>query len=278
MNRSDYLQDPEVSNFLYWVTPLVTGDRPLRHKWRSPKWGAQSFETLFDAYLQFDWPFSVDLPGEAERRRGRSFGQNAEALDLLSKTLRNSSDNGDADTFLSAALAVVEWGGVQRNKARLMTLGKSALPMICEAAYQLDPERGDSERLDLVKDMNSGFSKIYSLILDGFPIYDSRVACALCALIRGYCQESGLATVPPLLSLGLPLSQGRAQRNPSVGPLQFHRLWHGQRRQYAVSNLKAAWLLGPMTELGAFAELPINQRLLAVESAMFMVGYSTLEL
>ena len=278
MNRSVYLQNADVSKFLGWITPIVTGERPLKHQWCSPKWGRWSCESLFGAYVDFDWRFSLQLTGEAERIRGRSFRENADALDLLSTMLRDSADKGKADTFLSAALAVVEWGGVRQNKPRLIALGKSALPMIRDAAHQLDPELGDWERLDLVRDMNSGFSKIYSLMIDGFPIYDSRVAGALCALIRAYCEESGLATVPPLLSLGLPLSQGRSQRNPSVGPLQFHRLWHGQRRLYAVSNLMAAWLLGPMAELGAFASLPIKQRLLAVESAMFMIGYSTVEL
>ena len=126
--------------------------------------------------------------------------------------------------------------------------------------------------------MNSGFSKIYSLMLDGFSLYDRRVACALCSLIRAYCEESWLATVPPLLSLGLPPSQGRVQRNPSADPLQFHRLWHGRQWKYAVSNLMAAWLLEPMAELGSFAALPIERRLLAVESAMFMIGYSKVEL
>ena len=40
----------------------------------------------------------------------------------------------------------------------------------------------------------------------------------------------------------------------------------------------AAWLLGPMSELGPFAELPIERRLLAVESALFMIGYSKVKL
>ena len=208
-------------------------------------------------------------PGEAEPTRGKSFEENADTLDLLSRMLRDSAEMADADTFLSAAIAVVEWGGVRRNKARLNALGKTTLPTICAAAVQLGPKRADWARLDLVRDMNSGFSKIYALMLDGFPIYDSRVACALCSLIRAYCKESGLATVPPLLSLGLPPSQGRVQRNPSVRGLNFHQLWYGQRRKYAVSNLMAAWLLGSMAKLGPFAALPPQRRLLAVESALF---------
>ena len=278
MNRFEYFNDPNVRGFIAWVTPLVIGKRPFIHQWHSPKWGPWSCESLFGAYLSFKWRFSVTRPGEAEPTRGKSFEENADTLDLLSRMLRDSAERGDADTFLDAAIAVVEWGGVRRNKVRLNALGKTALPTICAAAEQLDPERADWARLDLVRDMNSGFSKIYSLMLDGFPIYDSRVACALCSLIRAYCKESGLATVPPLLSLGLPPSQGRLQRNPSVRELNFHQLWHGQRWKYAVSNLMAAWLLGPMSELGPFAELPIERRLLAVESALFMIGYSKVKL
>ena len=37
--------------------------------------------------------------------------------------------------------------------------------------------------------MNSGFTKIYSLYIDDFIIYDSRVGAALGFLVRCYCEE-----------------------------------------------------------------------------------------
>lgn len=44
--------------------------------------------------------------------------------------------------------------------------------------------------------MNSGFSKIYSLLVDDFIMYDSRVAAALCLLVRRFCEAKGLNEVP----------------------------------------------------------------------------------
>ncbi|MEX2430813.1 MAG: hypothetical protein WD645_02705 [Dehalococcoidia bacterium] len=170
----------------------------------------------------------------------------------------------------------MEWGSV-RGVRRLEALGSTALPIIQMAAEQLEPASADTERLDAVRHMNSGFSKIYSLLLKGFPIYDSRVASALGSLVQAYCKEAGLQTVPVALAFGLPPSQGRANRDPSDGLLRFRPLWYGAPRQYAISNLMAAWLLGVLAHHGPFGELPAERGLLALESALFMIGYARVE-
>lgn len=100
--------------------------------------------------------------------------------------------------------------------------------------------------------MNLGFSKIYSLLVDGLPIYDSRVACGLGSFVRMYCHERCLETVPDQLAFGVLLNQEKTVRNPSSGTLEFHTLGSGQVRKYATSNLMVAWLLEPLAELGQF--------------------------
>ena len=69
MQRATYLVDPHVRSFLAWAAPLVSGTRPLRQHWHSPKWGSRSFETLVDAYRAYDWPFTCVLPGDSTPRR-----------------------------------------------------------------------------------------------------------------------------------------------------------------------------------------------------------------
>ncbi len=193
--------------------------------------------------------------------------------------LRENAEKPDAKNFLEAAIAVVRWGGVgvRPNIRTLCKLGKEALPRLCAAAEQLDPRIADTRNLSAVAHMNSGFSKIYSLLVDGLPIYDSRVACGLGFLVRCFCQENGLQDVPDELALGLPPSRTKTSRDPSAGSLQFHKLRWGEKekKRYAVSNLKAAWLLGPLAEQGLFRELPTGRRLLALQSALFMMGYET---
>ena len=119
--------------------------------------------------------------------------------------------------------------------------------------------------------MTSGFSKIYSLLVDGFPIYDSRVGCALASLVRLFCEETGRTAVPAQLRFALPPSQGRVRRDPSSGPLVSPWIWSPGR--YAHSNVMAAWLLDALAATPPFSELG-GDRLRAIQSAMFMIGYT----
>lgn len=273
MQRAEYLNDVHVRGFIEWATPLASSERSLQHHWHSPKWGSWSCETLYGAYLAYDWGFSVVLPGSSEPGTGHSYSDTIAVLDLLAQQLRLSGAEGDAQRFLEAAVAVVHWGQVRRNEARLRALGDELLPQVTAAARQLDPVAADLQRLSDVRWMNSGFSKIYSLLLDGFPIYDSRVACALASLVRLFCEETGRREVPGPLAFGIPASRGSANRDPSDGPLVFPRLWPGHPRRYSVSNVMAAWLLDALSAESPFAELGA-ERPRALQSAMFMVGYA----
>jgi len=275
MNRSTYRNQLHVRSFIAWAAPIVRGERPLSHRWHSAKFGGWSCKSIFDAYCCFDWRYSVRLPGDSHKISGCSFDENANVLSRLQHILRDSAATGDTDSFLEAAIAVVQWGGVYRNTGRLRDLGQGALSQFCVASKQLDPTSADTEDLSEVQDMNSGFSKIYSLLVDGLPIYDSRVACALASLVRSYCQERGLRKVPPELAVGIPSNRAIASRDPSVGSIQFPKLRWGEKRKYAVSNLKAAWLLEPLAAEGRFGELPSG--LLALQSALFMIGYKVPE-
>ena len=113
--------------------------------------------------------------------------------------------------------------------------------------------------------MTSGFSKIYSLLVDGFPIYDSRVACGIASLVRLFCEETGRTEVPALLAFGLPRS--RVKRDQPCGPLVFPQLWSSSHRRYAESNVTAAWLLGALSEEPPFSELG-GERQRAIQSAI----------
>ena len=271
MDREAYLRDPRVLDFVDWAAPLVSGERPLRHRWSSKRLGSWSFETLADAYRQYDWPFGCRVPGEPGLREGRSYDDTLAVLDALRQRLRDSERLNDASGFLEAAVAVLEWGKVRRGEPRLRALGDRAMGELTAAARLLDPAGADLRRLSGVPHMNSGFSKIYSLLLDGFPIYDSRVACALASLVRLFCEQAELREVPASLAFGIPPTQARAPRDPSCGRLLFPRI--RTPRRYAESNVMAAWLLDELSQRSPFAE-PGTDRRHALQSAMFMIGYT----
>ena len=130
------------------------------------------------------------------------------------------------------------------------------MPALTAGARVLGLEEASLLCLSGVGRMNSGFSKIYSLLVDGFPIYDSRVACALASLVRLFCEETGRSETPAHLAFGIPPSRGRQSRNPSSGCLTFPRIWSA--RSYAQSNVMAAWLLDALSAQSPFDELGPN--------------------
>ena len=274
MKREAYLADTEVRSFLSWARPFVTGDRALLHEW-SGRSASLRCRSLLDAYHAFEWRFRVQLPGESSRSCGRTLGQNFSVLGRLSDLLRQAAARGDAQAFLTVASAVFEWGGagVRRNRFTLATLEPDALTVVLADAARLAPTRADLGQLTEVSYLNSGFSKIHALLIDDYPMYDSRVACALASMVRRYCEESGHATVPQQLALSIPPSQGRITRNPSAETLRFRHMRWRDARQYATSNVIAAWLLGALAAHGEFGKLDPRQRLPALQSAMFMLGY-----
>jgi hypothetical protein len=233
--------------------------------------------SLFDAYRQYKWPFSVVMPGDTGRTGGTTFPDTVGVLERLSARLRQSIPTQGASDFLAAAKAVLCWGGVRGGLGRLQALGDDALPKLTAAAEQLDPLSSNTGRLDAVEHMNAGFSKIYSLLLDDFPIYDSRVACALASFVACYCRENNLAGVPTPLEFRIPPSRS-LQRDPSEGTIRFRSLWWGQARGYAVVNLKAAWLLRLLALQGPFGALPSSERVLGLQAALFILGYAKLSL
>lgn len=274
MRREAYLADTEVQSFLSWARPFVTGDRALLHEW-SGRSASFRCGSLLGAYQVFEWRFRVRLPGESSPSRGWTLDQNFAVLARLSGILRQAAERDDARAFVTAANAVFEWGGagVRRNRFTLATLEPDALTVVLADAARLAPARADLSRLGEVRYLNSGFSKIHALLIDDYPMYDSRVACALASMVRRYCEERKRTCVPQQLALSVPPSQGRVERNPSSGTLRFrHTRWRDPR-QYATSNVIAAWLLGALAAHGEFGKLDLRHRLPALQSAMFMLGY-----
>ncbi len=128
---------------------------------------------------------------------------------------------------------------------------------------------------------NAGLSKVYSLLLDDFVIYDSRVAAALGWLVVRYCHAHQLSAVPG--TLAFPWSSGREaasvsdakRRDPSDGKYQFPRL--GDARLHARWNLRASWLIQALAaRLPDFCNLPDGIR--ALESSLFMWGYDLIDM
>ena len=265
MKRDDYLNARDVQAFLAWATELVVGDRDLNHPGEDAR---VVFTTVADAQRCYHW---AKMDYET-------------TVTFLGGLRARITESHEPRAFLNAAGDVLKWGGVSGgNTSRLEALAEEALPLLELNARLLDPRTADLERVGVVHPMNSGFSKIYSLMLEGFPIYDSRVACALGSLVRLFCEEKHLSDVPKVLAFGIPPSrakgesnEGHARRDPSCGNLKFPKTDRGGQSLYARSNVMAAWVLDELSRHGPFAERGDKERQFALQSAMFMIGHKPL--
>ena len=269
MKRIDYLSQPEVTGFVHWAGHLVRGEWRLEHSWRG-KGPAFHCGTLYEAFSLYLWPNSDSGGGFAETVR------EFDRFRVAFTEICTICTRDDQRKVVAVSRDIVDWGSIRNLKAlddwELMR--PDELQSYIDTTKRiLDPVTGDTDKLDSIRYMGAGFSKIYAALIPGLPIYDSRVACALACLVRLYCRDNGLSRVPPLLNLGIPSGQGNKNGRCKA---TLHYSQRG-RKLYAKSNLQFAWLMQGMTsDPGEFAQVPAGQRVDALQSALFMLGYARL--
>ena len=201
MNRSAYLDCPDVRDFVAWSTKLLTGEWGLVHDWASEShknprtWRCTS---LYDAHKRYCWD-------------GKDLAQTSEILDGFRAELRGGTVAGKGE-FAKVALRICNWGG--NNVQSLKELSTPDFQQIKDNANLLDPSLGDTDYLKGFSFMGSGYSKVYSHMLKDFPMYDSRFACALTSLILLFSRDTGRASIPFFLKLGVPSGPEREQGKP----------------------------------------------------------------
>jgi hypothetical protein len=154
---------------------------------------------------------------------------------------------------------------------------KSLEERLIDARLRLNPNVFDTT--DVIDNLyiSSGFSKIYSLLIDDFIIYDSRVGAALGLLVRKYCEELNLTEIPSALIFAYAMARAANGhvgeiRNPNAGIYIFPKLNNNNAR-YIDNNMRANWLISTIAnhEESKFKLYPSPWRCL--ESALFMIGY-----
>ncbi len=262
MRRDEYLHGPAVERFIGWLRESVRGDKAFPHSYKMLKpvreWRCNF---LWEAHERYEW-------------NGLNFDVNQAELDCLAACVRRAVKDDDRLAFVGAALGILNWGGVTAgNAAKLRALGAEALPTFLAASRLLDPSHADTTLLQDVRFMNSGWTKVYALMLDGLPIYDGRVGAAMGYLVQKHCTDEALDKVPDSLHFRWGPAKGDHNRDPSSGPLRFKMLTHASPRKRAECNVRAAWVLNEVCGEERFGDLPPDGRLRALEAALFMIGY-----
>lgn len=277
MNKATYLSKPAVEDFARWLGSNLD-NATLSHEWIDRRTKvAWSCTSVFDAFLQYRWRFP-SLPAHGITG-GASFAESSAALQSLQTLLRDAESDQGA---LHAATGVMLWGGVGPGNIRWFQRNVTGLRAMLKTTSQA-LTTGDLDQLVLVARFNAGMTKVYSLMVPGMIIYDSRVAAALGWAVTRYCVMHRLDQLPK--ELAFPVATPKEARgttnpkcrNPSGHALQFPPLRSGPL--HAVWNLKASWVLeAALKAVGGdsqFNDHKLNggDTLRALEAALFMIGY-----
>lgn len=273
-----YLKLAVVDDFIDWLAANL--DQPLfAHAYVDRRHGPRTFTGLPDALSQYFWKHNGALgaPG------GTCLTSSNAVLNALRQALNTGMKNSNDAATLSASIEVMAWGGVRAGNARWLTINTAKLVSILSSttaalasqnlAHGLLATRGQMR-------FNAGMTKVYSLLVDDFIIYDSRVAAALDWIIVKYCQARQLPAVPAELAFPWAPAKEAANakapknRDPRQHNYYFPRLAAGE--PHAVWNLKASGILAevlrraPFSAFNTASTIPALRRL---EAALFMIGY-----
>jgi len=284
VQKSDYLVAPDVSEFTAWLSGTLEQKTPT-HSYTMPDGRHFAFYGLWEARETYEWDFSFRCPGAASDTRGYTYADSENALRVLRKGLKEVVDmtispiNADTKTR-DWSKAVVQWGGVTNRNANWLDAHTNGLTKRLADTARLLSRQDDSMtslRADVGR-FNAGMTKIYSLLVDDFIIFDSRVAGTLAWFVALWCHTSGRACVPPLLRVRClrakehAAAKVRKVRNPTCS--HFYFPWVNTQSQHAHWNLRASWILSSAVSTAKASNFSgESQPLRALEAAFFMWGY-----
>ncbi len=283
MGKEVYLVNRYVKIFARWLETKLDGPNSFPHEYylriARRRWHCNS---LYEAYKSYWWPFDMYCQAANQRVSGSGSRECFQYLTWLARSFRSSIHKNNTDLARNCALSMLEWGGVlNRNKERIMGMGESICSYFRNAQQKLNLSTVSLTGHRTIH-INSGFTKLYFLLIDDFTMYDGRVGAALGLLVRKFCEENGLHQIPPMLEFSFGSGRGNPgttdRRDPSFGNHRFPRFTLNRIR-HLHDNIKASWLLKEVADKtrSRFKELsqdpPLNERLTALQSALFMIGY-----
>ena len=285
MRKLDFLGDEDVACFIQWLADVISGKEVLRFKHVG---GNYCF--LDDALAKYSWPFKkVEFkhPVSGEKfflAAGSCFAENQDRLEEFSRNLRNCLDGGSDWNDLSGHMeAVMRWGGVYtRTKNGGGNAGwldgfsgqpERLIDYLKRACNVLSRDNEDDLRSMPELRSNSGLTKVYSLCLDNFVIYDSRVSGALAWLIKKWA-DGKYRKVPEELEVSCMRGRGNLIRSPDeeVFPYFVPSGLPSNHHRHAQWNLRASWLIESAIHLSGSGRTSRE-----VEAALFMMGYDLSE-
>jgi len=304
VNRTDYLKDKDVQDFVAFLAGVIQGKSlglsigfsrnqlydGFEHKFPGgyhdyrngggPVYvvRAESLERLFDMY----WWNRKDFEG------------NMLALSAVSQKIKEAIEGENSPRAHKLAEAacheVMKWGFGEKRRAYAANMSwakqqEQALPHVLRMGREaLSGDNPDIEAFGGSESshthsprMNAGWTKYYALALPNHIIYDGRVGAALGFLVQRYLASlSHFAGVPEKLQfLWANGDGGRTLRDPSTGGHQFGKLYGGcyGSKSWARVNVWANWILSDARDKAGAEWCAGPDGLRRLEAALFMLGY-----
>lgn len=286
-SKNEYLNIPEVQDFMNWLDVRLDKPGIFEHRYYLVKVKKEwKCSCLYEAYEKYWWPYRMVCPIQGKQVAGTGNFDSFKYLETIADELRSSIQVNNVNMLQKSILAMLTWGGVlYRNRERIASMGDSICDYFKKVKGHLNLSKVCLGEHDGVF-MNSGFTKLYFLLVDNFIMYDGRVGAALGLLGRLYAEENGLARIPSAIEFSFGRgreqsgqTQAKNRRDPSWGKYRLPG-FSGNYNRHINDNIKASWLLKAVADKTAsrFAHLPqgfpLNERLTAIQSALFMVGYN----
>ena len=190
----------------------------------------------------------------------------------------------------SQRAALLAWGGNRNSRTGALPYlsvlhSKKALVDYLDAArraFALDGAFIDAGRPQAAK-MNSMLTKVHALAsADGLPIYDSRVAAAIAALVELWRRESRMEHAPLPRELVFPATMSDRSvlclfddaQEPGLMSYAPDKAAETAAR-WSSAKIRFGWLMSSILEKapGQFVEKEEEDRMHAFEASLFMIGY-----
>lgn len=276
MTKSDFINDSNVKEFINYLADYWESGNVFEK-------GKFQYLGIKDAFRKYYWTFSIDdEPIFLNIKKvGNTFEESQEILSHLKGEIQKAFNDSNEEDLFFAVKAVLTWGGPSTlgsekrgNWEYLKNISSKGHNSVLEFLKIVNNqwEALNSDKAKITSKINfrsnSGFTKIFSLFLDDFVIYDSRVGAAF----THFLSKKFGSEIPDCLILSLPI--GRPKKSKYIlnsNPAIFKSTYQNDKNHFS-SNVRASWIIKEVIEL-------INQKNISekidsrqFEAALFMIG------
>ena len=291
LEKHNFLRMPEVSDFSDWLSEMSDKLR-VELKIKKSRFVENEIETNcvgFQKILDnYHWKSSWNDPFSGRIYQSKNWTQTRDSLGALSRLLIQSIETGDDVKTFSVCEQILIWGG-NRDTRKGATPQLEYLKSKNELLQYLERAKiifdGDIISTDNIhndiKFAGSMWTKIYALnSVSGAPIYDTRVAAAICTLSAIFRYETkSWTSKESLLNFSVSTRERKRSRFtlPNNELISFSFLQNNSA-EWTENTLKLSWIIESVISKRPLlfgSEKNMKTKKHAFEACLFMLGYDT---